>query len=546
MDSQTNKYRLLFLTVNCSFSHSSLALPLLHNACRELDSWEWVRCDTTNTGNVLATVQAVCDARCDLVVADLYLFNRQMTLDILQRYHAIDPACRIAVGGPECLGEGAAELLKDFPWLDCVFRGEGEEEFRNYLANFTENASRTHYILPADGCGVYENWAASPYPATSEFFVTDKPFVQIETSRGCPMKCFYCTSGNTRTRYRSLEQVAGELQLLSAKGVKEIRVLDRTFNLPQKRGAELLRMFREDFPHIKFHLELHPQFLDEAMRRELEQALPGQLHIEVGVQCLDKNVQDLSGRCSDRQAVLDGLAFLCCRQAFATHADLLAGMPGQKLEHILADTADLMKLGVAEIQLEVLKVLPGTPLRKIAETHGIKYSRQTPYDVMMSNTMSLSNIETARALSRLLDLTYNNHFLHQPVREMLAELPETVSKLLEFFHQANGSSTVVWDLKKRFLFLNDFCINHQLVNSRKALAYQWLLAGFLPGQGPDIYSRKAADIPPEARLTSGNAECLHARESRYWSFALPGRLCYIAYNRQYNLNRPAAIWSIEL
>ena len=207
------KHRLLFLTVNSSFSHSSLALPLLHNACRELDSWEWVRCDTTNTGNVLATVQAVCDARCDLVVADLYLFNRQMTLDILQRYHAIDPACRIAVGGPECLGEGAAELLKDFPWLDCVFRGEGEEEFRNYLANFTENASRTHYILPADGCGVYENWAASPYPATSEFFVTDKPFVQIETSRGCPMKCFYCTSGNTRTRYRSLEQVAGELQL---------------------------------------------------------------------------------------------------------------------------------------------------------------------------------------------------------------------------------------------------------------------------------------------------------------------------------------------
>lgn len=538
------KYRLLFLTVNCSFSHSSLALPLLHNACRELDSWEWVRCDTTNTGNVLATVQAMCDAQCDLVVTDLYLFNRQTALDILQRYHFIDPACRIAVGGPECLGEGATELLNDFPWLDRVFQGEGEEAFRSYLANFAQNSDRTHYILPENGCGVYENWAASPYPVTSEFFVTDKPFVQIETSRGCPMKCFYCTSGNTRTRYRSLEQVAEELQLLSNRGVKEIRVLDRTFNLPQKRGAELLRMFREKFPHIKFHLELHPQFLDETMRRELAQALPGQLHIEVGVQCLEKSVQEFSGRCSDRQAVLEGLDFLCRQKAFDTHADLLAGMPDQKLEHILADTAELMKLDVAEIQLEVLKVLPGTPLRKIAEAHGIKYSHQTPYDVMMSNTMSLNDIETARELSRLLDLTYNNHFLHPPVGTMLAELPEFVGKLLEFFHQSKGSSTVLWDLKKRFLFLNDFCIKYQLGKSRNILAYQWLLAGFLPGQGPDIYSRKAADVPPEARLISGNAQCLHARESRYWSFALSDKLCYIAYNRQYNLNRPAAIWSM--
>ena len=137
---------------------------------------------------------------------------------------------------------------------------EGEMIFRDYLENFDAPSQPPGRIVPENGNAVYEQWSSSPYPVTDHFFVCDKPFVQIETSRGCPMGCFYCTSGGTRTRYRSLEQVREELQLLCFKGIKEIRVLDRTFNLPQERGAALLRMFREEFPQMRFHLELHPQF----------------------------------------------------------------------------------------------------------------------------------------------------------------------------------------------------------------------------------------------------------------------------------------------
>jgi hypothetical protein len=61
------------------------------------------------------------------------------------------------------------------------------------------------------------------------------------------MKCFYCTSGGSQTRYRTLEQLREELHLLESKGVKEVRMLDRTFNLPQERGSAILRMFREEF-----------------------------------------------------------------------------------------------------------------------------------------------------------------------------------------------------------------------------------------------------------------------------------------------------------
>ena len=544
MDSRANrKHKLIFLTVNSSFSHSSLALPLLHSACRQEENWEWCRYDMILDSSVSTAVADLYELHGDLLATDLYLFNRLTTLDVLQRYHALDPQCRIAVGGPECLGNGATELLQNQPWLDAVFRGEGEEIFRDYLQHF-DTPAPAGKIYPASGNAVFQEWAGSPYPVQDPFFAADKPFVQMETSRGCPMGCFYCTSGGTCIRYRTLEQVREELQLLQAKGVKELRLLDRTFNLPQDRAAALLRMFREEFPGLRFHLELHPQFLGEELRVELAKALPGQLHIEVGIQCLDQEVQNLSGRRSDTGKALDGLAFLCKQSAFETHADLIAGLPGQSWQHILADTAALMQVRVGEIQLEVLKVLPGTPMREIAVKHGIKYSSATPYDVMMTATMALDGIRQARDLSRLLDMTYNHKHLHPAVLTMQAECPEFVPELLAFFHQSGGDAAAVWNLQKRFLFLQEFCRDHQLIQSLQALALQWLLAGFPPGQGADTFSRKADGIPEHAELLEGSADCITARETRFWQFPMPGKTYILAYNRAWVPNRPAAIWRI--
>ncbi len=536
------KHRLLFLTVNCSFSHSSLALPLLHSACRDLTDWEWLRYDMTNASDIMEAVSGIYAQQPDLLAVGLYLFNRQTALEVLERYHALAPECRIVVGGPECLGEGAEELLKIHPWLDCIFRGEGESIFREYLENFDITNHFTQRILPTSSNASFEKWAHSPCPVNDPFFVTEKPFVQIETSRGCPMKCFYCTSGNTAVRYRTLEQVEKELNALASRGVKEIRVLDRTFNLPQERGAALLRMFRERFKQMRFHLELHPQFLDEQLQEELKKALPGQLHIEAGIQCLNSRVQNLIGRNSNTAKVLSGLDFLVRQQTFETHADLLAGLPGQHWLDIIEDTAKLMVLKIAEIQLEVLKVLPGTPLRKIAAQHGISFNPSPPYDVMQSNTMSLQEIRSARDLSRLLDLTYNNRYLHSPALAMSGECPDFVKCLLDFFHSSNGNCNTVWDLKKRFIFLHDFCRKYNLINSQAVLAYQWLTAGFLPGQGPDKYTEKIDSIPVGAVLHDGDGSCLGEKESRYWRFTMSDKIYYLAYNRKYALNRPAAIW----
>ena len=535
--------RLVWLSVNCSYSHSSLALPLLHSACREVSGWSWEAQETTVEDDP-ASVAADLAARdgC-LVCATLYLFNRRAVLEILGRFHALSPAVPIAVGGPECLGEGAETLLAQYPFIRTVFRGEGEEEFPRFLNRFSTDEKRQ--IVPECGSGVFRDWASSPAPVRDRFFRTDKPFVQMETSRGCPMGCLYCTSCRTELRFRSLDAVEEELELLRERGVREIRLLDRTFNFPAERGAALLRLFRTRFPSIRFHLEIHPQFLTGELRRELSAALPGQLHIEAGIQTLNESVQCAIGRRCRTEDALSGLRFLCSSAVFETHADLLAGLPEQTLDMLYEDVSGLMAVGPAEIQLEVLKVLPGTPLRARSRELGLVFSPETPYDVMQTDWMSAGELLQARRISRLLDLTYNHPALHPVVRAAHRREPELIRKLLTVFLADGFSLKRLYDLKKRFLILMGFLTENGLEEALELLAVQWIASGYPAGEGPGDRAERCPAVPGTAVLLEGDSRSAGERETKFLRVCGERMVHYFAFNRKYSANRPAAMWIVR-
>lgn len=535
--------RLVWLSVNCSYSHSSLALPLLHAACRGVSGWRWEALETTIEDDPASVAAELAARSGDLVCATLYLFNRRFVLEILGRFHALSPAVPIAVGGPECLGGGADALLSQYPFIRTVFRGEGEEEFPRFLSSFSADGKRE--IVPEGGSGVFLNWASSAAPVSDEFFRTDKPFVQMETSRGCPMGCLYCTSCRTELRFRSLKAVEEELELLRERGVREIRLLDRTFNFPAERGASLLRLFRTRFPSIRFHLEVHPQFLNDELRRELSAALPGQLHIEAGIQTLNESVQRAVGRCSRTEDALSGLRFLCSSPAFETHADLLAGLPEQTLDMLYEDVSGLMAAGPAEIQLEVLKVLPGTPLRARSRELGLVYSPETPYDVMRTDWMSAGEILHARLISRLLDLTYNHPALHPVIRAAHRRVPGLIRKLLAAF-LANGFSLKrLYDLKKRFLILAEFLTENGSEEALELLAVQWIACGYPAGEGPGKRAERCPAVPGTAVLLEGDPRSAGERETKFLRICGERSAYYFAFNRKYSANRPAARWIVR-
>lgn len=519
---------LVFLTLNCSFSHSGMVLPMLHAACADLQDWSWHRVETT-TDDDPGTIAAQAAAfEPDLVCATCYLFNRREVLDVLGRIHALVPECRIVVGGPEALGEGAELLLKQNSFIHAVFRGEGEVEFRHFLENGMPAG-----IFPAEGNGVFYDWAEHSCPAADPFFRADKPFVQMETSRGCPMGCTYCTSGKTELRLKSVEQVRRELHLLHEKGVRDIRLLDRTFNLPYERSCALLKMFREEFSDIHFHLEIHPQFLNDDLKEELLNANPGQLHLEAGIQTLDETVQPLIGRNSPPQKALAGLRFLSRSDRFETHADLLAGLPGQTLASLFRDIDTLLEVSPAEIQLEVLKVLPGTMLKKQSEMFGMIYAPQPPYDVMKTADMTPADILEARLASRLLDMLANHRALHRVLQSMQREQSGFFPVLLDFFKQKGLDLLRLYNLQSRFALLEEFMQN-EYPQSRKELAYAWLEAGFSPCEGAAAEAVKLREFPAAVAVPVEFQEKVLEKESRI--FRIYDRI-YV-YNRRYSMNLP--------
>ncbi len=536
--------RLVWLSVNSSYSHSSLALPLLHAASADVAGWDWDALETTAEADCAEIASELAERNADLLCATLYLFNRNVVLEILERFHALMPECRVAVGGPECLGEGAEEILKNYPFIGLAFRGEGEGVFPAFLARFDLYPVRA--VIPAEGSAVFEEWESASPPVGDPFFRVDKPFVQMETSRGCPMGCIYCTSCHTKVRCKSPDSVRKELTMLRGRGVSEIRLLDRTFNFPPKRGAELLRIFRTEFPDLRFHLEIHPGFLDGELRQELLSALPGRLHIEAGIQCLGGNVQEAIGRGGEPEEALEGLRFLCGCPNFETHADLLAGLPEQTSESIFRDVASLMAAGPAEIQLEVLKVLPGTPLRARAEALGIVYAPRTPYDVMRTAAMSGKEILRIRLLSRLLDLTYNHSALHPVICSAREEDPEFLPALLEFFLRNGLELKRLFDLKKRFLMLSEFFSAKNFQKTRIDLAFQWILAGYPPGSGPGKAAEKTDAVPENAVLLFGESAARKERDTKFWLLRRTQDTVYLAFNRKYAFNRPAAVWREDL
>ena len=525
-----------FLSVNSSFSHSSLALPILHAAAKNIQNWQWTQTECTILSDPATVAIELAAADPDVIGCTLYLFNRNHALDILSRFHRLKPETKIVLGGPECTHESGRELLHNYPFIHTVFIGEAEGIFAEYLANFSDSMPRG--ILPENTRAQYDDWSNNQV-INDVFFNTSKAFVQYETSRGCPIGCKYCTSSNIPLRLKDLRIIEKELEILQAKGVKEIRLLDRTFNFPQWRGAALLRLFREKFPGMEFHLEIHPQFLNNKIRKELSCA--PNLHIEAGIQSLDEKVQHAIGRNSKSNEVINGIKFLASCTNFETHVDLICGLPEQDLNSLLNDIACLIQLNVDEIQLETLKILHGTPLQSLTENYSIAYSPTPPYDVMRTNTFAAEEILYTRGISRLLDLFHNHPSLRNIVRALELNTAEKLKIFTDFMLAANIGILSTLDLKKRVLLLADFVKKHPSDKAAFEISGTWLKQGYPMNELPFGEIRKYSGEPP-SQADKKMLEILNHRETKLWQLICGSSILNFAVNRHFKLNGAALFW----
>lgn len=139
----------------------------------------------------------------------------------------------------------------------------------------------------------------------------------------------------------------------------------------------MLDLFAKYQGDMRFHLEIHPSLLSEELKTKIASLPAGLLHLEAGIQSLDGDVLAQSGRKGSLDSSINGLKYLCSLDNIQVHADLIAGLPSYTLSMLYSDIVRLIEIGADELQIESLKVLPGTKFANLAIELGLKYSPST-------------------------------------------------------------------------------------------------------------------------------------------------------------------------
>ena len=479
--------KILWLDINSSYSHSSVALPAIHAQVSDNDWLEWTVVRGTINDNPGSLAAEVAEHNPDVIAATFWLFTHQMQIEVLSRAVQFLDEVKVICGGPEFLGNNE-DFLRRNSFVTAIIKGEGEIALPNLLKAIErglewDTIEGVCCISPKDGkyhdngIARVADFSSLKYPEESQFFKWDKPFVQLETTRGCFNTCAFCVSGGEKpVRYQSLEQVRIRLNNICNHDIKDIRVLDRTFNYDVKRACEMLDLFAEYEGKMRFHLEIHPSLISDVLKAKLSALPKGLLHLEAGIQSLNEEVLAECGRKGSLKSSLDGLKFLCSLDNLETHADLIAGLPSYALDMLAADIAELIKIGVDELQVESLKVLPGTRMRNDAASKGLKYSPLPPYEVLMTPSMSAYDLRTAMQISRMIDFYYNAKSWQNVVRSIICSNPGFIMEFTEHLRDIMVLDSPL-SLERRGVILYEYCKSNY-PDYLADVSIAWIEAGY--------------------------------------------------------------------
>ena len=100
--------------------------------------------------------------------------------------------------------------------------------------------------------------------------------VPIQSKRGCPFSCIYCTYGIIEGREYRLqppEEVAAGVRRLAAMGCRDIEFVDNVFNAPYDQALAICHYLGRNRPAVRLQtLELNLAFVDDRLLGAMAQA----------------------------------------------------------------------------------------------------------------------------------------------------------------------------------------------------------------------------------------------------------------------------------
>lgn len=460
--------KILLTTLNAKYIHTSLALRYLEQVANRVENVEVMRKEFSINAQLEQVLQEIYLTKPMVVAFSCYIWNVEMIAKIITNLKKIVPQIIIVAGGPE-VSHDPVGVMAQIPAIDIIVKGEGEDSFAavvqalaQYEQNGNNNSSPTHHLAHINNiywresqeirqgqtvvnCGSLDQ-IPSPYQGDLTEF--KEKIAYLETSRGCPFSCSYCLSSVTRgVRYLPLDKIKEQLKELIAAQVKQVKFVDRTFNVHKERAMAIWQFLiaqinEQQSSDINFHFEITGHLLDDEMIAFLKQVPAGLFQFEIGVQSTNEATLKAINRRDNFSILKEKVTAIRAVNNIHLHLDLIAGLPYEDFNSFVNSFNQVMTLEPHRLQLGFLKLLKGAPIRDQIDKYGYVYTEEPPYEVLANKFISYEEILVLKEVEELLEKLYNSHQFHYSMKYMLNIYEHKFDFFIELrdFCQATGKN----------------------------------------------------------------------------------------------------------
>ncbi|MBE7053358.1 MAG: DUF4080 domain-containing protein [Ruminococcaceae bacterium] len=481
--------KVLLTALNAKYIHINLALKCLAKYCEEFKPQIKEYTINDNIDSIIANIH---QQKADVVAFSCYIWSIEKILYISECLKKINPNVIIILGGHE-VSYDADDIIKENSAIDYIIRMEGEKplkellKFIKYGGNIKDVPSITYRL----GEEIVSNKLSEPVDMNEyEFMYGDEikdykgKIIYYESSRGCPYRCSYCLSSNTKkVNFLNVERVKKELMFFIENDVPLVKFVDRTFNADKKRANEIFKFIIENKKNTKFHFELAGNLIDDETIDILKTAPKDLIQFEIGVQSTNKETITAIGRNIEFEKIRENVKKILKLNTIHVHLDLIAGLPFEDYQTFKKSFDDVINIRAQMLQLGFLKLLKGSKIRNEYKKYNYKFKSKAPYEVISNDFITFDELIKLKNIENILDKYYNSGqfkysigFLFEKF-ESKFEIFEKISDyyLKNGFFEISVSYDTQYDILEKIFNIDGFsdCVKmDRMLNNKAKMKYE--------------------------------------------------------------------------